>query len=180
MLSNHQNVVCSNSTVVIAPLASVDICDIDTSGADDDDDNNDSTTTTTTTITNSNGLPSILVNNNNYSSDHNRQNQYAPTMHGNRPVRPSTINLKPITCENGVKVSSDKDITDGCFHSATDDSENYSSSGQGINIQFQDIIYRARHEISWDRCKYRSFHSIIIMRIVLLKVKQNVDKAIDV
>lgn len=156
MLSNRQNVVCSKSSVVIAPLASVDICDIDTS-ADDDDDNDDSTTTITT-HNNSNGLPTIrLNNNNNCSSNHNQHNQYAPTaMNGNhRLARPTTINLKPITCENAVKVTSDKDITDGCFHGATDDSE-YSSTGQGINIQFQDIIYRARREISWDRCKYRS------------------------
>lgn len=163
MLSNRQNVACSYSTVV-APLASVDICEIDTSADDADDDNNvyaDSRNPTP----NGNGRATVLVNNNNCNSNHNLQNQFASDKmltspaSGVRAARPSTINLQPIRCENGEKFTNAKDITDGCFHSATDDSE-YTSSGQGINIQFQDIIYRARREISWDRCKCKShsFH----------------------
>lgn len=163
MLSNRQNVVYK-STVVSAPLASVDICDVDTSD-DDDDDNNDNNNI------NNNGFATMVASNKqcayNQNSNQTFHNEFVSdkmltaSINGNRRLsRPSTINLKPtIGSEVVVKVN-DKDITDGCFQAATDDSE-HSSSGQGINIQFQDIIYRARREISWDRCKYYSLFILL-------------------
>lgn len=169
MLSNRrQNVVYSTAAVVSvsAPLASVDICDIDTSGSDgDDDDKNDNHNN------NNNGLaaspkptavngqwPSIQKS----STEQHIQDQTEtdvlltssssppPSMNGYRRPRPSTINLRPIASTTKVN---DADTTDGCFNGISEDSE-HSSCGQGINIQFYDIIYRARREISWDRCKY--------------------------
>lgn len=168
MLSNRrQNVVCSNTVVnANAPLASIDICDIDTSSDGDDDDKNDKSINnknnglaappTTTTAVNEQWV------NKQKSSEQNFQDQSetdvmltspttsSTTNGGYRRPRPSTINLKPIASD--VKVN-DADITDGCFNGTTEDSE-HDSCDQGINIQFYDIIYRARHEISWDRCKY--------------------------
>lgn len=60
--------------------------------------------------------------------------------------RPSTISLKPI-----VPVSLDDDLTDGCFG---DKDESEHECTNGINIKFQEIIYRARRGFSWNRCKY--------------------------
>lgn len=60
--------------------------------------------------------------------------------------RPSTISLKPI-----VPVSLENDVTDSCFGGKAESEHECSN---GINIKFQDIIYRARRGFSWDRCKY--------------------------
>lgn len=155
MLSNRQNVVCSNNnTVVSAPLAFVDICDIDTSDDDDDD--------KTDISTNNNGLATAVVNEqcpNKQNSEQNIQIQsesnkmLTSSTNGYRQPRPTTINLQQIT--SVVKVT-DKDVMDGCFKGPIEDSE-HGSNGQGINVQFRDIIYRARREISWDRCKYTHY-----------------------
>lgn len=59
--------------------------------------------------------------------------------------RPSAINLKPIVTPNF-----DTDDTDGCFG---DRQESAHDCSNGINIKFQDLIYRARRGFSWDRCK---------------------------
>lgn len=59
--------------------------------------------------------------------------------------RPSPINLKPIANDH-----LDEDTTDGCFGDS-EDSEHECTTG--INVNFQDIIYRARPGFLWDRCK---------------------------
>lgn len=59
--------------------------------------------------------------------------------------RPSAISLKPL-----VTVNLDKDQTDGCFGNKE---EIEHDCDKGINIKFQDLIYRARRGFSWDRCK---------------------------
>lgn len=169
MLSNRrQNAVYRNTVVSAkAPLASVDICDVDISGdGGDDDDKNDnhinnnnnglSTTTATTTVVKEQWPDKPNA------SEQNVQDQTesdvllsssSPSTNGYRRPRPSTINLQPIA--GAVKVN-DNDTTDGCFSGTSEDSEQ-SASDQGINIQFCDIIYRARREIAWDRCKYTHF-----------------------
>lgn len=60
--------------------------------------------------------------------------------------RPSAISLKPI-----VTANLDTEDTDGCFGDRHDSDRH--ECGQGINIKFQDLIYRARRGFSWDRCK---------------------------
>lgn len=60
--------------------------------------------------------------------------------------RPSTITIKPLVTEH-----LDADHTDGCFGTRDDDSMH--DCGKGINVKFQDLIYRARRGFSWDRCK---------------------------
>lgn len=60
--------------------------------------------------------------------------------------RPSTINLKPLVTDH-----LQADQTDGCFGTRDDDSMH--DCGKGINVKFQDLIYRARRGFSWDRCK---------------------------
>lgn len=60
--------------------------------------------------------------------------------------RPSAINLKPL-----VTVNLNKDQTDGCF-GKKDEIEH--DCDKGINVKFQDLIYRARRGFSWDRCKW--------------------------
>lgn len=169
MLSNRrQNDVYINTVVsASAPLASVDICDVDTSSDGDDDDKNDKRTNN-----NNNGLvtPTAATavneqwpNGQQKSSEQNFQDQSetdvmltssATPNGGYRRPRPSTINLKPTASSKSTAVEvNDADTMDGCLNGITEDSE-HGSSDQGINIQFYDIIYRARHEISWDRCKY--------------------------
>lgn len=165
MLSNRsQNAVYSNTVVSAkAPLASVDICGVDTNSDGDDDDKNDNHINN-----NNNGLaapPTTAVKeqwpHKSNASEQNVQDQSEsdvlltssppPSSNGYRRPRPSTINLQPIA--SAVKVNDDNDTTDGCFTGTSEDSEQ-GASDQGINIQFYDIIYRARREISWDRCKY--------------------------
>lgn len=166
MLSNRRQNAVYRSTVVSAkaPLASVDICDIDANSDGDDDDKNDNHTNN-----NNNGLAaSTTVAKEQWphkpnASEQNVQDQSesdvlltsssSPSTNGYRRPRPSTINLQPIA--SAAKVN-DIDITDGCFSGTSEDSE-HGSSDQGINIQFCDIIYRARREISWDRCKCTHF-----------------------
>lgn len=72
--------------------------------------------------------------------------------------RPSTIGLKPIITGNTITI--DKDVTDGCFG----DKDSEHECIKGINIKFQDLIYRARREISWDRCKFYNRLHIDIFR----------------
>lgn len=74
--------------------------------------------------------------------------------------RPSSISLKPIV--NGIFV--DKDETDGCFGDA---SESEHECAKGINVKFQDIIYRARRGFSWDRCEYKILHFDVQLHRIL-------------
>lgn len=60
--------------------------------------------------------------------------------------RPSPIMLKTI-----ASGQSDEDETDGCFG---DQAESEHECITGINVKFEDLIYRARPGFSWDRCKY--------------------------
>lgn len=60
--------------------------------------------------------------------------------------RPSPIMLKTI-----VSGQLDEDETDGCFG---DPAESEHECITGINVKFEDLIYRARPGFSWDRCKY--------------------------
>lgn len=162
MLSNRQNVMCSN-TVVRVPLASVDICDIDSSSDDDGDDKNDISAnknglapTTAMVVMVNEQCPNKQIIEQNMQDHSETDKLLTSSMNGFRQPHPSTINLKQIA---GVVVKvNDNDITDGCFKRATEDSDR-GSSGKGINIQFHDIIYRARHEFSWDRCKYSKYTS---------------------
>lgn len=68
--------------------------------------------------------------------------------------RPSAISLKPIVGPN-----LDTDDTDGCFGDRT---ESEHECSKGINIKFQDLIYRARRGFSWDRCKCKLFYILHI------------------
>lgn len=70
--------------------------------------------------------------------------------------RPSPIVLKPFAADN-----LDEDETDGCFGDS-EDSEHECTTG--INVKFEDLIYRARPGFSWDRCKckYRIDHLLCI------------------
>ncbi|XP_031623111.1 ATP-binding cassette sub-family G member 4-like [Contarinia nasturtii] len=64
--------------------------------------------------------------------------------------RPSYIALKPIS-ELPTKSAGqlDADQTDGCFGANQQESEH--DYAKGINIKFQDLIYRARRSLPWDR-----------------------------
>lgn len=161
MLSNRQNAVCKNTVLKNAPLASVDICDIDTSDNDDNDnDSNDRGTDRNELAAAAKAavVMAVMVNeqcSNKRNSEQNISNRFTSNkpLNGTRQrPRPSSINLKSSASDNIVKAN-DEDLTDGCFSGTTEESE-HSSNDQGINIQFQDIIYRARREISWDRCEY--------------------------
>lgn len=63
--------------------------------------------------------------------------------------RPSSISLKPL-----VTVNFDIDQTDGCFGKKE---EIEHDCDKGINVKFQDLIYRARRGFSWDRCKWSTY-----------------------
>lgn len=147
MLSSRQNVVCINT--VSAPLASADVSDIDVSDNDDDDNVRSSNNNNTW----------VMVNESFPDKSNSKPIIHDQASNGVHRQRPSTINLRPLIADNILKVS-DNDITDGCFGGGAADDSEHGSNGQGINIQFQDLIYRARHKISWDRCKYNSFFEI--------------------
>lgn len=166
MLSNSRQNAVYKSTVVSAkaPLASVDVCEVDMSSDGDDDDKNDNHINNNV---NNSGLaastaPTTVVkeqwpNKRNASEQHVQDQSESDVLltsstNGYRRPRPSTINLQPITSAAKVNENHNNDTTDGCFSGTSEDSE-HGSSGQGINIQFHDIIHRARREISWDRCK---------------------------
>lgn len=68
--------------------------------------------------------------------------------------RPSAIYLKPL-----LTINLDRDQTDGCFGTREELEHDF---GKGINVKFQDIIYRVRRGFSWDRCKCRVILIIVI------------------
>lgn len=67
---------------------------------------------------------------------------------GQRVCRQSSgIELKTIVCDNTVSLlEAEKAIECDTDHVKREQSN-------GINIKFEDIIYRARRNIIWDRCK---------------------------
>lgn len=157
MLSNHTG---ANNLVENVKLAYIDkdVCDIDASDGED---------------TNNNGLLAEQCHSEtNVGKSSDRKTNPRLVINGiltkmtipqsNESLsarRPSTIGLKPIITSNtGNTVTIDKDVTDGCF--GDKDSEHECS--KGINIKFQDLIYRARREISWDRCKCLFFYRLHI------------------
>lgn len=59
--------------------------------------------------------------------------------------RPSPVMLKTFASSQ-----LDEDEADGCFG---DQTESEHECITGINVKFEDLIYRARPGFSWDRCK---------------------------
>lgn len=70
----------------------------------------------------------------------------------NRICRQSAeIELKTISSDNTVGLLDAESAI-------KNDRDNISRKrSKGINIKFTDIIYRARRNISWDRCKWNEF-----------------------
>lgn len=126
-----------------------DICDIAASDKDDDDDDED---------TNNNDLLHGVCDMKVVGSS--VENVAGQLVTNNVPTkmtipqanealiarRPSPIMLKTI-----VSGQLDEDETDGCFG---DPAESEHECITGINVKFEDLIYRARPGFSWDRCKY--------------------------
>lgn len=145
MLSNPTGT--SNLENVTLSYIDKDVCDID--GSDEEDTNNNEL------------LPESGHSETNFGNTSDRRIAVQSVINGNSRKmtipqsndslsarRPSTIGLKPIVTVNTI--SNDADVTDGCFGDKNSEHE----CSTGINIKFQDLIYRARREISWDRCKY--------------------------
>lgn len=68
--------------------------------------------------------------------------------------RPTSIGLKSISEIPTEPGQLDVDQPDGCF-GAQEESEH--DCAKGINIKFQDVIYRARSALPWDRCKCKFY-----------------------
>lgn len=68
--------------------------------------------------------------------------------------RPPTAGLAPLVTDSSVDLD-DNVKAEVCF--SPDDEVPPHECKKGMNIKFQDIIYRAHREISWDRCKWIKF-----------------------
>lgn len=69
----------------------------------------------------------------------------------------STMALKPLlTDQNNTRFNETGDKMNGFV-----DHENnlHSNHNTGINIKFQDIVYRVRRHVPWDRCKFNHIDS---------------------
>lgn len=143
MLPNHQRTGESNLANVTITYIDKEICDIDAS--DDEDTNNndllrDVCDTKAKLLSNENSVSQLVFNNDTTKMTIPQANEALIAQ------RMLPMHLKAIKASG----ESDLDTTDGCFGDQ-DDSEHECVTG--INVKFQDLIYRARPGFSWDRCK---------------------------